>query len=151
MYMSTSLNVSDLFMSEGMLNTVYYYQFYTLWMSLCGWAEPCREPSNPQQGRMEHRCEEGGIVKEVATCVDKKTGSQLLWGKGWFRLVYGGKCTVSWIFDMYSIYINKIPITQVRQLAVYTGVHLIGTLPMMCQWCAMNLHYWVIHNRLCLQ
>lgn len=31
----------------------------------------------------------GGIVKEVAACVDQWTGSQLLWGKGRFTLLHG--------------------------------------------------------------
>lgn len=81
---------------------------------------------------MKHRCQEAGAVKEVAAWVDQKTGSQLLWGKGWFTLLYRGKCTVP-IFEMCYTHMNKTPITQVRQHAVYTGVHIISVLPMRCQ------------------
>lgn len=88
---------------------------------------------------MKHRCQEAGTVKEVAAWVDQKTGSQLLWGKGWLTLLYGEKCTVP-IFEMCYTYMNKTPITQVRQFTVYTGVHIMSILPMRCQECKLLSH-----------
>lgn len=99
----------------------------------------------------------GSIVKEVTACGDQKRGSQLLWGKGWFTLLFSeGKCTV-WMLEMYNnACIVSVHRSQSQQLDSLQGI-ILHRFTQVCtsresphQRGVKHIDYWVIHTRLCL-
>lgn len=95
----------------------------------------------------------GGIVKEVTACGDQKRGSQQLWGKGSFTLLFSeGKCTV-WMLEMYACIVSVHRSQQLDNLQGiildrFTQVYTSCESPH--QRGVKHIDYWVIHTRLCL-